>query len=72
MSPAERKFCQIEPTLMRAQSLLRVLRNVCETGPDGVDPVLWGGIYVIVGEAETSIDEAADIWKAAHKMSVGE
>ena len=70
MTPAERKFSHIETSLMRAQCLVRVLRDFCETGRGDVDPVLWGGIYIIVGEAETALDAAAAIWFEAHALAV--
>ena len=69
MTPAERKFSQIENDLTRAQALVRVLRHVTDCGMDAVDPVLWGGIYIIVGEAETALDAAANTWSAAHKLA---
>ena len=57
---------------MRAQCLIRVLRDFCEGGRSDVDPVLWGGLYIIVGEAETAVDEAAATWTAAHELVVAE
>ena len=71
MSPAERKFSRIEGGLSRAQCLVRALRELCEGGHDNIDAVLWGGIYIIVGEAETAIDEAHAFWSEAHKLAAG-
>ena len=72
MSPAERKFSNMETGLTRAQCLVRVLRDVCDCGPDNVDPVFWGGIYIIVGEAETALDAAHAVWSEAHALAVSE
>ncbi|MGI3902553.1 MAG: hypothetical protein ACRYGP_16505 [Janthinobacterium lividum] len=71
MTPAERKFSDVETGLMRAQCLVRVLRDVCDCGPDNVDPVFWGGIYIMIGEAEAAINEAAETWTKAQKMTAG-
>ena len=71
MTPAERKFSSVETSLMRAQSLVRVLRDVCDGGLNNVDLVLWGGIYMIVGEAEKALDAAVATWSEAHALAVG-
>ncbi len=69
MSPAERKFSDVEGELMRAQCLVRALRGLCDGKLDKVDPVLWGGIYIIACEAETALDTAAIVWTEAHEMA---
>ena len=71
MTPAERKFASVEAGLMRAQCLVRALRDLCDCGLDNVDPALWGGIYIIIGEAESAVDAAADLWTEGHKLAVG-
>ena len=70
MTPAERKFSDVETGLLRAQCLIRVLRDFCETGRGDVDPILWGGIFIIVGEAETAVDAAVGVWSEAHALAV--
>ena len=62
MTLAERKFFDIEGGLMRAKCLVRVLLEVCDGGRNYVDPVLSDGVYVLIGEVETAIDEAAQKW----------
>lgn len=71
MTPAERKFSDVESGLLRAQCLVRVLRDVCDCGPDNVDEVFWGGVYIMIGEAEDALNEAAETWHAAHKIASG-
>ena len=71
MSPAERKFCNVEGGLTRAQCLVRVLRDLLD-GPARIDDrVFWGGLYIIVCEAETSLDAAAEVWTEAHGLASG-
>ncbi len=69
MTPAERKFSNVEGGLTRGQSLVRVLREVCACGLKDVDLVLWNGIYALVCEAETSLDAASEVWTEAHKLA---
>ena len=69
MTPAERKFASVEGGLTRAQCLVRALRDLCASSLDNVDPVLWSGIYIIVGEAETALDAAHATWSEAHALA---
>ena len=71
MTSAERKFSDIEAALSRARCLSRVLRHVTDCGHDATDPELWGGVYIIAGDIETALDEAATCWTAAHKLAAG-
>ena len=70
MTPAEYKFSDVEGGLMRAQSLVRVLRNVFECGPDNADSVFWGGVHVLVNEADSALNEAAENWTQAHDAAI--
>ena len=34
------------------------------------DEVFWGGVYIIVGEAEDALNDAAKTWHAAHALAM--
>lgn len=69
MTPAERKFRECDAGLHRAQAFIRVLREVVEADLSHVDVNLWNGIVAIVGEAETSIDATAELWREGVKLT---
>ncbi len=72
MTPAEHRFSDVEGGLMRARCLVRVLREFCSSALlSDDDPVFRDGLYVLIVEADQSLNEAAESWTRAHTLATG-
>ena len=72
MTPAERKFADIEGGLMRARCLVRLLRELCDGGNTTADTEVWGGMYIVACEAEDALKKATAIWTEGFKLAGGD